>query len=102
MTENEKLPTLTLESLEEDVIFACDVATLARDGLSANTLILFNLIIELSKAGLIDGNKFAKRLRSQCHLIKETNEKIAAQCYLDELITILNSDEQESYPSKAH
>ena len=86
---------LTLEALEEDLVFALDAAIGARDGLSANTLLLFNLVIELSRLKVIDGKGFITRLRSQVELIPKANEQLAAQVHLDELLSALHVRETE-------
>lgn len=81
-----KQPPFTLEQAAKELLVLEDIATLARDQLSATHWILGNLLMTLDQQGTINGPSFIADLQAVVDQIPADNERVAAEVVCNELM----------------
>jgi hypothetical protein len=97
----DELPPFSLKEAEKWLHWLEDVATIERDSGFASRLILGNLLIDLHKAGVIDGKRLLEHIIGAVDLIPEKNYQLATRLEAQHLQQELGGMSVEPYmPSK--
>jgi hypothetical protein len=105
MTDTNQKPVaepqeFTLETAQKWLQWVEEAATAEQDLGFATRFILGNLILHLSRAGLMDGPGFLRHLRNHVHPM-EPNEQLATLVMLDGLLAQLPSNDESEGENQA-